>query len=83
MEKKKIKNKVSKKYVGIAKVGYNISIKQSICVKYRFDNTDKFIIFIKNKFPNVCWINIYSNTGMNKDKLLFTWGLHKGLQTAY
>jgi hypothetical protein len=71
-----------KKYVGIAKVGYDPAFKQPICVKYRFDRMDKFLIFIQHKFPAVCWINIYYKSGANKGKLCYTWGKLKGLQEA-
>jgi len=79
----KKKNKTVKKYVAISKVGYNGSMKQNICVKYRFNKIDRFLIFIQQKFPAVVWINIYSNDGINKNKLLYTWGKMKGLQEAY
>ena len=79
----KKKNKTVKKYVAIAKVGYNASLKQNICVKYRFNKIDRFLIFIQQKFPSVVWINIYFNDGINKNKLMYTWGKMKGLQEAY
>ena len=61
---------------------FDTSTKQNICVKYRFNDVNKFIIFINNKF-NPLWINIYYRTGEQKNKLAYTWGRNKGLQSAY
>jgi hypothetical protein len=80
MEKKKIK--VSKKFTAIAKVGWDASNKKNICVKYRFDKVDNFIAFMQRKYTNIYWINIYYKTGVQKGKLCYTWGKHKGLQNA-
>jgi heterodisulfide reductase subunit A-like polyferredoxin len=81
MTKKKI-SRPQRKFSGIAKVGFNTSTKQNICVKYRFNDVNKFIIFINNQF-NPLWINIYYRTGEQKNKLAYTWGRNKGLQSAY
>jgi len=76
------KNKVERKFSAIAKIGFDTSTKQNICVKYRFNDVNKFIIFINNKF-NPLWINIYYRTGEQRNKLAYTWGRNKGLQSAY
>jgi hypothetical protein len=72
-------------FTGIAKVGYNHAAKQPICVKYRFNNKEKFVEFLMKKYPNVCWCNIYAkdiNGGKNKGLLLFLWGKNKGFTNA-
>lgn len=81
--KKKEKIRPKKLYTAIAKVGYNKSLQQNICVKYRFNKVDNFLIFIQKKFPSICWINIFNNIGIDKDKLVYTWGKNKGLQRPY
>lgn len=75
--------KKSKKYIGIAKIGYDKTIKNNICVKYRFNDVDKFIKFLTLKFPSVAWINIYNKVEPEKNKLVYTWGNIKGLCKAY
>lgn len=80
MKEKKQRRK--KKFTAIAKVGYDPAIKKNICVLYRFDNFDKFLIFMQKKYSPI-WINIFFNTGDQKGKLYKTWGKIKGLQTAY
>jgi len=71
-----------RKYVGIAKIGYNKELKNPICCKYRFNDINKFISFVTVKFPAVAWINIYERKGVNKNKLAYTWGNIKGLCPA-
>jgi len=81
MIKKKI-IRPERKFSGIGKIGYDTNLKNNICVKYRFNDVNKFIIFMINKH-NPMWINIYNRTGTNKNKLAYTWGKNKGLQTAF
>lgn len=83
MEKEK--KKAPRKYAAIAKIGYNPALKQPICVKYRFNNIEKFIEFMRSKYPLICWINIYAkdiDAGTKRGLLLYTWGNKKGLQNA-
>lgn len=69
------KNK--RKFVIIAKVD------QYIFVKYRSNNLDNFINkFLKVKYPDVRYANVYAGKGVNIGQLMFTWGRHKGLQQA-
>lgn len=70
-------------YIAISKVGYDKTTKSAICVKYRFNNIDNFLIFINKKFPSVCWINIYYRKGINKNRMAYTWGKNKGLRLAF
>ena len=72
-------------YIGIAKIGYNQQTKQPICVKYRFNNKEKFIDFLRNKFTFVYWVNVYAkdiDEGKYKGKLLYLWGNKQGFKTA-
>ncbi len=68
--------KKSRKYVVIAK------IQADQFVKYRSNDIDKVIKFITTKYPPVKFMNIYSNAGDHKGKMLYTWGKNKGLETA-
>jgi hypothetical protein len=77
---KKVRPK--KRYTAIAKVGYDTTLKQNICVLYRFNNVDNFIKFMQTKYVPL-WINIYYKSGDQAGKLAYTWGKHKGLQSAY
>ena len=70
---------MSKKYNAIAKVGYNPTTKENICVKYRFNKIDNFISFINSKYNNVYWINIFDK---QTRQLKYTWGKKKGLEEA-
>jgi len=70
------KEKRRKKFTAIAKADTNTF------VKYRYNDFNKFLVFILRKFPQTYYINIFSNKGSDKNKLLFTWGKHKGLQPA-
>lgn len=72
------KERKSKKYVGIGKVGY-IAGKGNICVKYRFNDINNFLAFMNRKYTPY-WINIFSNDGPDKNRLVFTWGRKKGLE---
>lgn len=69
--------KYKKQYCIIAKID-SINF-----VKYRSDNLDNFFIFLIKKYPNVRYANIFSNKGVNENKLIYTWGKIKGLQPAY
>lgn len=68
-----------RKFVAIAKVKNN----PEHFVKYRFNDLNNFLEFIKRKYPGVLFINVFSNKGINKNMLLYTWGSKKGLQNAY
>ena len=81
MQRKRYKTKSERMYAGIAKVGYDPILKQPICVKYRFNNIEKFFSFVTKKYP-VSWINIFYRKGEQKNKLAYTWGSKKGLQPA-
>jgi len=72
-----MEKKASRKYIVIAKVG------QFQFVKYRCNDLQNFIKFITSKFPGVMYFNVFSNTGINKNKMLYTWGKNKGLQNSY
>lgn len=76
------KERPKKRYTAIAKIGYDQTLKNNICVLYRFNNIDNFIKFMKKKYVPV-WINIYYKSGDQAGKLAYTWGKFKGLQTAY
>ena len=69
--------KYKKQYCIIAKID-SINF-----VKYRSDNLDNFFNFLIKKYPNVRYANIFSNKGVNENKLIYTWGKIKGLQPAY
>jgi len=69
--------KYKKQFCVIAKVD-NINF-----VKYRTDNIDNCILFLKNKYSNLRYANIFANRGVNENKLLYTYGKIKGLQSAY
>ena len=79
MIRKKIK--AERKCCGIAKIGFDKSTKQNICVKYRFNDLDNFLKFIQKKH-NPFFVNIYFRTGVNARQLAYTWGRNKGLCTA-
>lgn len=76
----KSRKKAERKYCGIAKISYNSATKQPVCCKYRFNDITKFLFFLQQKYPLVCWCNIYYRTGTQKNKLAYTWGKFKGLQ---
>lgn len=69
--------KYKKQFCVIAKVD-NVNF-----VKYRTDNLDNCILFLKNKYSGLRYANIFSNRGQNENKLLYTYGKIKGLQIAY
>jgi hypothetical protein len=53
-------------------------------VKYRCNDLNNFFnVFIKNKYPQSRYANIFSNVGANKNQLVKTWGRNKGLQDSY
>ena len=64
-----------RKFVAIAKA------ENSNFVKYRFNDLNKFIEFIVKKH-NPFFFNVFSNTGINKGLLMYTWGRKKGLEPA-
>jgi hypothetical protein len=51
-------------------------------VKYRSNNLDNFFIFLNKKY-SVYYANVFSNTGLDERKLIYTYGKNKGLQPAY
>ena len=69
------KNK--KKYCIIAKVGVDHF------VKYRSNNLENFFVFLNKKYGVVYYANVFSNSGADENKMIFTYGRHKGLQSAY
>lgn len=66
-----------RKFVIIAKVS------NDNYVKYRANDIENCIKFIKTKYTDFRFANIFAKTGVNKGKLLFTYGKLKGLQNAY
>lgn len=70
--------KGAKRYTAIAKVGY-IQGKGNVCVKYRFNNLDNFMAFIRKKYDPY-WINIFYKSGDQAGMLAYTWGRKKGLE---
>jgi len=66
-----------RKYVIIAKIN------NTNFVKYRSNNIENTILFIKNKYNDFRYANIFAKSGVNKGMLLFTYGKIKGLQNAY
>jgi hypothetical protein len=72
-----MQKKDKRKYIIIAKVS------NENFVKYRCNNIENCILFIKNKFGDFRYANIFAKGGSNKGQLLFTYGKFKGLQTAY
>jgi hypothetical protein len=76
------KERPKKRYTAIAKIGYDQTLKNNICVIYRFNNIDNFLKFMQKKYVPV-WINIYYKSGDQAGKLAYTWGKFKGLQNAY
>jgi hypothetical protein len=73
--------KHKKKYCIIAKVA-GASSGFTFFVKYRSENLENFFIFLNKKY-HVYYANIFSNKGADENKLIFTYGKHKGLQHAY
>jgi hypothetical protein len=72
-----MQKKDKRKFVIIAKVG------NDNFVKYRCNDIENCIKFIRNKYLDFRYANIFSKTGINKGKMLFTYGKHKGLQNSY
>lgn len=66
-----------RKYVIIAKIN------NTNFVKYRTNNIENTILFLKNKYTDFRYANIFSKIGVNKGMLLYTYGKIKGLQIAY
>ena len=71
-----IKERPKKRYTAIAKIGYDQTLKNNICVLYRFNNIDNFLKFMQKKYVPV-WINIYYKSGDQAGKLAYTWGKFK------
>lgn len=69
------KNK--KKFCIIAKVG------KDQFVKYRSNDLTNFFNFLIKKYGTVYYANVFSNKGADENKMIFTYGKHKGLQPAY
>jgi len=42
-----IKQRPKKRYTAIAKIGYDQTLKNNICVLYRFNNIDNFLKFMQ------------------------------------
>ena len=72
-----MQKKDKRKYIIIAKVS------NDNFVKYRCNNIENCIKFIRTKFIDFRYANIFAKGGANKGKLLFTYGKFKGLQNAY
>lgn len=71
------KKKAKRKFVVISKVDNNTF------VKYRTDNFENLILFLKKKYPDLRFCNIYNNKPPNENKLVYTFGKIKGIQPAY
>jgi len=69
-------NKPRRKFVLIAKVD------NTNFVKYRANDLDNAIKFILKKFSGTRFINIFSNKGIDRGKLVYTYGSRKGLEPA-
>lgn len=65
---------MSRKYVIIAKVNADKF------VKYRTNKIDNCLQFIKKKFNNLLYANIYYKTGDQAGKQYASYGSKKGLQ---
>lgn len=72
-----MQKKDKRKFIIIAKVG------NDNFVKYRCNDIENCIKFIRTKFIDFRYANIFSKCGVNKGKMLFTYGKFKGLQNAY
>lgn len=70
-----------RKFTAIAKIGYDVTAKQNIMVKYKFNDLDNFIKFMQRKWQPL-YINIFYLAGAERGKLVYTWGRKKGLQPA-
>lgn len=69
--------KDKRKYVIIAKVS------NDVYVKYRCNDIMNCVNFLKTKYNDFRFANIFSKNGADKGKLLFTYGKFKGLIPAY
>jgi len=72
-----IPKKNKKKFCIIAKVG------PDHFVKYRSNDLTNFFNFLIKKYGSVYYANVFSNKGPDENKMIFTYGKHKGLQPAY
>jgi hypothetical protein len=72
-----MRKKKSRKFVVISKVG------TETFVKYRSDNFENLIQFLIKKYASFRFANIYCNEGVSKGKLIYTYGIKKGLQASY
>jgi len=71
-----METKKKRKFVAIAKAS------NGNFVKYRFNDLKNFTDFVIKKH-NPFFFNVFSNTGINKNLLMFTWGRKKGLEPAH
>ena len=62
---KRISKNRPKRYIAIVKISNNPD-GSAYCVKYRFDDLLKFVIFLDKKWAEWKWLNIYSNKGTDK-----------------
>lgn len=69
--------KTKKKFCIVAKIG------PDQFVKYRSNNLDNFFKFLIQKYGGIYYANVFSNFGPDENKLIYTYGKHKGLQLAY
>lgn len=62
-----MKSKTSKKYKAIVKISNNPD-GTAYCVKYRFNDLQKFTSYLDQKWSEWKWYNVYSNQSENKGK---------------
>jgi len=58
-----------KRYIAIVKISNNTD-GSAYCVKYRFDDLLKFVIFLDKNWSDWKWFNVYSNKGADKGSQL-------------
>ena len=75
---------MAKKFCAICKVNHSQTKNFTGFVKYRFNDIDKFILFIQKKYDPVYFVNIFVNDPKypTYQKLFATWGRKKGLEPA-
>jgi hypothetical protein len=71
-----MEKKVKRKFVIIAKTA------AGNFVKYRTNNIDKTIEFLIKKHE-IFYCNVFSNKGINRGLMLYTYGRKKGLEPAH
>jgi|694.fasta_scaffold19382_16 hypothetical protein len=69
-----MEKKAKKKYICIAKIN------SYECVKYRTNDINKCVNFLRSKFAGLRFANFYYNTGINKRSIYATWGKIKGFE---